>query len=93
MHVGVVSVSNGVSLLGVDEVGELDGILDKEHGSVVTDHVVVTVLGVEFDGKSSGVSIAVICTALSGNGGESEEDGGLLADLVEEGGFSKSNKR
>jgi hypothetical protein len=81
-------VFDGVSLLGVDEVGELDGILDKEHGSVVTDHVVVTVLGVEFDGKSSWVTVAVVCSTFSSNGRETQECWSTLTNLVEELSFS-----
>lgn len=38
-----------LALLGVDKVGELDGITDEEDGSVVSDHIVVTFLSVELD--------------------------------------------
>lgn len=88
LHVGVVSVSNGVSLLGVDEVRELDGVLDKEHGSVVTDHIVVTILSIELDGKSSGVTIAIVGTTFSSNSRETQKDWGALSNFVKEFSFS-----
>ena len=36
-HVGVLQVGLGITLLGVDKVGELSGVTDKEHGGVVED--------------------------------------------------------
>ena len=48
-HVRVLDACLWVSLLGVDEVWELNGVLDKEYWCVVTDHVVVALFGVELD--------------------------------------------
>ncbi len=83
-HVGALHVGLGVSLLAVDEVGELDGVLDEEDWSIVPDHVVISFLRVEFNGKSSGVSVGIWGTLLASYGGESDEERSLLADLVQE---------
>jgi len=87
--VGVLQVVNGVALLGVDEIGELNGVFNEENGCVVSDHIVVTFLGVMLDSETTGVTVTVVGTALTGDGRETEEDGGLLADLVEELGLAK----
>lgn len=42
----------GVTLLGVDEVGELGGVADEEDGCVVKDPVEVTLLGPNLDGET-----------------------------------------
>ena len=74
----------------MDEVGELDVILDEEHGSVVADHVVVALLSVMLDGKAAGVTVAIVGTTLAGDGGEAQEDWGLLSDLVHELGLAQT---
>jgi len=66
--VGVLQVVNWVALLGVDEIGELDGVLNKEDWGVIADHVVVAFFSVMLDGEATWVTVAVICTALTSNG-------------------------
>ena len=83
-HVGVLNASLWVTLLGVDEVRELNGVLDEEDGCVITDHVVVAFFGVEFYRKSSWITVAVVRTALTCNRGEANEDWRLFADLIKE---------
>ncbi len=73
-----------VALLGVDEVGELDGVLDEEHRGVVPDEVVVAVLGVELQRESARVPHRVGGAEVAGDRGETQEGLGLLADLGEE---------
>ena len=70
-HVCLLGFSLWASLLGVDEVGELHGILNEEHGGVVSDDVVVAFFGVDLESEASWVSIAVVGTSLTGYGGES----------------------
>ena len=82
-HVGVFAVGLRVSLLGVDEVWEFDGITDEEDGSVVSDHIPVALFGVEFDGESTGVTFGVSGSFFASDGGESEEDGCHFADIAE----------
>ena len=74
----------------MDEVGELDGILDKKHGRIVTNHVVVAFLGVMLYSEAARVTVAVVGTALTSNSGEAEEDGSLLADSVHESGLGEA---
>ena len=45
-----------LGLDGVDQVGELDGILDKEHRNVVADQVVVAFSRVKLDRKAAYVT-------------------------------------
>ena len=91
-HVGVLNSGLWVSLLAMDEVWELHWVLDEEDWSIVSDHVVVSFFSVEFDGEATWVSVAIISTTLSSNSGESEEDWGSLANLVQEVCLGKAKK-
>ena len=71
-------------LLRMDEIGELRGVPDEEHRRVVTDQVVVALLGVELQREAPRVADCVGRTEFTGNGREAREHVGLLADLVEE---------
>lgn len=82
-HVGVLQVGLWVSLLGVDEVGELRGVSDEENRGVVVNPVQVTLLSVELGGETSWVSGSVRGTGLTTDSGESGEGLGLLANGVE----------
>lgn len=73
----------------MDEVRELDWVLDEEHWSVVTDHIVVTLLGVMLDGETARITVTIIGTTLTSNGGEAQEDWGLLTNLIEELGLAE----
>mmetsp|Transcript_39289 Transcript_39289/g.51410 ORF Transcript_39289/g.51410 Transcript_39289/m.51410 type:complete len:217 (-) Transcript_39289:43-693(-) len=88
-HVGVLDTSLRVTLLAMNEVGELDGVLDEEHRGVVANHVVVALLGVVLDSEATGVAVAVVGTALAGDGREAKEDRSSLADCVHEGGLTE----
>ena len=46
----------GLRFHRVDDVGKLDGVLNEEHRDIVTDHVPVSFLRVELDGKSTHVA-------------------------------------
>lgn len=46
----------GFGFDGVDNIGELDGILDKEDGNVVANQIPIAFAGIEFDGKPSNVA-------------------------------------
>jgi len=89
LHVRIVSSLLGARLLRVDEVRELDGVLDEEHGGVIAHNIVVAFCGVDLESEASWVSVAVVGASHTGNGGESQEAGRLLANLVKEGGFSE----
>lgn len=76
----------------MDEVGELDRVLDKEHGCVVAYHVVVAILSVMLEGEAAGVTVAVVGSTFASHGGEAEEGWGFFADLVEELGLAETKK-
>jgi hypothetical protein len=79
-----------MSLLAMEEVWELHGVLDEEDWGVVANHVVVSFFGVELDGESTRISVAIVGYTLSSNGGESEEDWSSLANLAEEGSLGEA---
>lgn len=54
-----------VSLLGVDEVGELCGVADEEDGGIVEDHIPVTFICAEFDGEPTRVASSICRARLS----------------------------
>ena len=89
-HVGVLAVVTGVSLLGVNEIRELNRILNEEDRGVVSNHVVVTFFRVVLDGETAGVTVAIVGTAFASHGREAQENGGLLTDLVAELGSRKT---
>jgi hypothetical protein len=68
----------------MNEVGELDGVSDKEDGSVVADHVVDSFLRVELECEASWVSGNIGRSLLSGDSRESSEDWCYLSYRIEE---------
>ena len=68
----------------MEEIWEFNWVVDEEHWGIVSNHIVVALFGVEFNGKSSWVSHGIWGTSLTGDGGESEEEWRLLSNLVEE---------
>ena len=63
----------GLGLGGVDQVGELDGVLDEEHGDVVADEVPVALLRVQLDGEPPDVPGHVGRALAAGDGREPHE--------------------
>lgn len=55
----------GLRLDGVNNVGELDGVLDEEDRDVVTDKVPVTFLRIKLDGEATDVTNGVLKNSLS----------------------------
>ena len=76
--VGFLLVGVGVVLLGVDEVGELQRVTDEEDRGVVAGEVPVALGGVELDGETTGVTHRVRRPLGAGDGGEANENLGLL---------------
>ena len=71
-----------VRLLGVDEVGELDGVPDEEHAEVVADEVPVASLGVELHREPAGVARGLRGVPAAGHSGEADREFCLLALLL-----------
>lgn len=84
-HIWISQVGCWVSLLAVNEIWELHGIINEEDWGVVSDHVVVALLSIELNSKATWVSHGIWSTSLTGHSGESQEERGLLADLIQEG--------
>lgn len=83
-HVGALQVGLRVSLLGVDEIRELNGVSNEEDWGVVANHIPVAFFSVELNGETSGISLGISRSLLTTDGGETSEDGGSLADGIEE---------
>ena len=84
LHGVVFSVGLGVAFLGMDEVGELDGVANEECGGVVSDQIPVAFFGVELEGKPADVADGVGGAFFAGDGGEAAEHFGFFADLGED---------
>lgn len=79
-HVGIFQVSLGISLLGVDKVGELGGISDEEDRRIVEDPIPVTLIGSQLDRETTGVAGSISGSRLSTDGGESDGCANLFAN-------------
>jgi hypothetical protein len=66
-HIRVLGIVRGITLLAVNKIWELDRIFNEKDWGIVSDHVVVTFFCVMLDGKSTGVTIAVIGTSFTSN--------------------------
>ena len=73
----LLDVGLGIGFEGMDHVGELEAITDEEDGEVVSNEVEVTLSGVKFDGKSSGVPQGFRAATLVDDGGEADDEGSL----------------
>ena len=82
----------GMRLTRMDDVGELDAVLDEEHGHVVADEVEVSFVGVELHREPTGVADGVRGTAGPEHRGEATEDVGLLALGSEEVGLGDGGR-
>lgn len=65
-------MSLGVTLLGVDEVGELCGIADEEDRSVIEHPIPVTLICPELDRKATGITSGVGRTRLATDSREAD---------------------
>jgi len=83
-HIGVLAVSLRISLLCVDEIGELGRISDEEDGSVVSNHIVVTFFSVKLDSKTSRISFSISRSLLTTDSRESSKNRSSLSNSVQE---------
>lgn len=83
--IGTAQVGGGVTLLGVNEVGELGRISQEEDRGVVGNDIPVTLVSPELDRESTRITGTVVGTRLTTDSGESDGDGALLASLEDVG--------
>ncbi len=49
----------------MNKVRELHGIFYEKDRGVIADHVIVTFFSVMFDGKTTGITVTIVCTSLT----------------------------
>lgn len=81
---GVAQVGARITLDHVVEVREFEGIAQVEHRGIVADQIPVAFLGIEAHGETTDIALGIRRAALAGDGGETQEHVGLLADLGED---------
>src|SRR4030095_14244100 len=75
----------GLWLQGMDQIGELDGVLNEEHRDTVADNIEVPFLGIELGSETANIARRVSRAALARDGREPHEDGRALALRGQEG--------
>jgi hypothetical protein len=83
-HIGIFEMGLRVTLLGVDEVGELGRVTNEEDGSVVENPVEVTLLSPQLDSKPTRVTSGVSRTRLATDSGEANGCTAFGTRLLEE---------
>ena len=68
----------------MDNIGELDGILDEEHGNVVSNNVPIALLGVELDGKTPYIPYSVRGSPRPKHSGKPDKNGGCATGIAED---------
>lgn len=79
-------VSLRVTLLGVDEVGELGRVTQEKDWSVIEDPVHVAFLGLHLDRETTRVTSSVWRTRFTTDGGETGSDWAFFANVGEDAG-------
>ena len=82
-HRSVLQVGLWVALLCVNEKRELRRVAEEEDGCVVVNPIPIALISIELDRETSRVTSSVWRTLLTTDGGETGDQGGLLADLAE----------
>ena len=77
-------VSWWTSLLSVNEIWKFKRIINKKHRGVVTNDIIITLLGIEFHGESSWISYRIGCSSFSSNSWKSKENRSLPSNFVKE---------
>jgi hypothetical protein len=67
----------------MNEVGEFNRIANKEYWRIITDDIVVSFFGVEFNGKSTRITDCICRTQFTCNCGETDKKICLLAHTIE----------
>lgn len=77
-------ISLRVFFLWMDEIREFGRIPDKEHGGIISYHIIISIFGVEFNSKSSRISLCIIGTLFSSYGRKSSENRGSFSNGIKE---------
>ncbi|PMQ14793.1 hypothetical protein JaAD80_19100 [Janthinobacterium sp. AD80] len=83
-HFSRFQIALRIALLRVDEVGELDRVLDEEHGRVVAHQIPVALFRIKAHGETARIAFRVGTAAFPANGGETREGRRLLAHFTEQ---------
>ena len=83
LHGSIFEIGLRITLLGVNEDGELGRVAKEEDGGVVEDPVPVALLGIEFDREAARISGGVRRTLLAAHGREASNALGLLPNTRE----------
>ena len=77
----------------MDQIGKLDGVLNKEHRNVIPDNVPIAFLRVKLYSEAANISRQVCRAFTAGDGREPHEGGGLLARALEDVGLGNVGER
>src|SRR5258705_6650561 len=77
----------------MDQIGKLDGVLNKEHRNVIPDNVPIAFLRVKLYSEAANISRQVCRAFTAGDGREPHEGGCLLARALEDVGLGNVGKR
>lgn len=83
-HVGILQMRLRVPLLRVDKVRELGWIANEEHGCVVEHPIQVSLICLELDRKSTGVTSGIRRARLAADGRETDGGSNLFANRLEQ---------
>lgn len=83
-HGRILQIRLRVPLLRMDKNRKLGRVPQEEDGRVVEHPIAVSLLGIELDGKPTGIASGVGRALLASNGGEPHKGFGLLAEAGEE---------
>ena len=83
-HISILQVALWMSLLSVNEVGELGWIANEEYWGIVKDPVPVSFLSPEFDRKATRIARGIGRSVLSSDGREADCAAHAVAHFVEE---------
>ena len=71
----------GVTLLGVDKVGKLGGVTNKENRCVIENPVEISFVSADLDGKAARITGRVCGARFTADGGETNGSAGPVANL------------
>ena len=83
-HVGILQMGLRITLLGVDETREQNGITNEEDGCVVANQIPNAIIGVELHGEAARIASSISRTALTADSRETNSHWRALLDLLKD---------